>query len=108
MASYAPAASGEVVPSVSAQPNADTVSLPLARLCRSNDTEAAPTCAHVTGWPSAVIDHAAEAEPRAAMSGPQLLHAVVLASATSAAMEQKSLELMRYDLPGLWLMVGCG
>jgi hypothetical protein len=36
-----------------------------------------------------VIDHAANAVPRAVMSGPQLLQAALLASENSAAIEQE-------------------
>src|SRR5262249_53889547 len=107
-ASYAPAATGVVVPWVSVQGNAAVMSAPLARGCKSTITVDAPTRAHVVGWPSSVIDQAADTEPRAAVSGLQLLHAGLLASANNAAMEQRSFVVMTYYLLGISWRVGCG
>src|SRR5258708_6629095 len=84
VASYAPAVTSGVVPSVSVHVNADVISAPLPRLWRSKDTEAAPTCAHVVGSPSTVIDHEADAEPCATMSGGQRPQPGGLASAGRA------------------------
>jgi hypothetical protein len=51
----------------------------------------------VVGWPNVVvIDHAADAAPRGSMSGAQVLHAVLLASAHRTEIEQNSLKLMTY------------
>jgi hypothetical protein len=55
----------------------------------------------VVGWPSTVIDHAADAAPRAAISGSQVPQAGLLASASNAAIEQRSFEVMTYYLLGL-------
>src|SRR4051794_13146329 len=100
VASYVPAGSGAVVACVSVHANDVRVSSPLARLWRSSDTAAAPARAHVVTLPVVVIDHEADAEPRATGmgTGAQLPHALLLVSATSATSEQRSLECMTYYL----------
>src|SRR5262245_35562066 len=84
---------------LSVHANAAVTSAP-DRGCSTTDTDAAPTSAHVAGRPSWVMDHKIDAEPRAAMSEPQLSQARTTASANSAAIGQRNVDFMTYYFLG--------